>query len=249
MRDDRRLIAFGLVVALVAAGSQSARGAGTTRPSATRPVVPATRPAAATTRPLTAVDLSRPDLSTVKSAARSYVEAMLAADAKALRAVTAGDERAHEQAEASAAVTAATYELAAAVAERFGDEGRRFVPGRAEERARLVERIGKAREVVEGDTATLMEPDSGWLLTLRRDAAGWRVDLPAALRQKDDHARVLDWMAGKARVARELAAEVRAARYAKVGDVEAAQRQKTRQLSASQVKSQLNPDPKPGGGK
>jgi hypothetical protein len=160
-----------------------------------------------------------------------------AAVPRAIRTVTTGDEPTYQQAEAAAAHAAAMYDLAAAVAERFGQEGREYADERAADRARFLGLLAKARVSIDEDSAFVFDPDSGWRLGLRRVGGGWKVELPNALGDKEEHAKTLRWMNAQANVVRELAADVRAGRYKSVQEVERARREKANQARATMLKA------------
>ena len=136
---------------------------------------------------------------------------------------------------AAARHAAAAYDLAAAAAEKLGQEGREYAPARDADRAHLLELIAKARLRTDGDAAYLADPNSNWMLPLRSEAGRWRVELPQALPDKEEHARAVRWMTAQAAMLRELAAEVRAGRYASVSELDKARREKTRKFAAAML--------------
>jgi hypothetical protein len=218
----------------------AARAAPTSRPIQAAAAIPASRPAAPAAGQTAQPGRAAPDLSSPQSTARSYADVVLGGDPKLIRVVTTGEEGSMLQAEAAAGHAAALYDFAAAMAEKFGDDGRRYAPDSAKsDRAHFFELLGKARLTIAADTASYFEPTSGFRLALRKGPAGWQVELPKPVGSKEDPdivSRAVESLNGQAALLRETAAEVRAGRYKSVQEVDKARRDKDRRLQKQILK-------------
>jgi hypothetical protein len=186
--------------------------------------------AAPATRPTTQ---SAPiDLSTPRAAGKAYADAVLgpSADPVRLREVVVGDDRSLKQAEVAAAHAGAMYELAAALTDKFGEEGRQYGGNREADYAKFIELVGKSRLSEDADKAILTGPGGDFQLVLRKAGGVWKVELTKALDGPDELAKAVAILNGQAKILRELAVEVREGKYASVSAVDKARRERARAL-------------------
>ena len=148
------------------------------------------------------------DLSGVRSAALAWINAMWQGDAAAAHRVLVEDEAQRKLVARLATFNASLRHLEAVAVERFGAQGVR-ISGYP---AQTPESVAASLEVeLDGDEATARQAEATEPVRLRRVNGTWRVDL-------SDHVRLLARVAPAseraAAVAREVAAEIAAGKFA-----------------------------------
>lgn len=120
------------------------------------------------------------DLSTPKSAARVFTEALDKGNASAAHAAAITTEKNAAFVDVMAEFMKATHKLNEAAIARYGDAGKEV--GGAEKEKDLTKYYDEAEVTETGDTATITRKDEpAKALKLRRTEAGWKVDIASLL--------------------------------------------------------------------
>jgi len=116
------------------------------------------------------------DVSTPKKAAISFAKAVAAGDTAAMKALSTGTDAEFALVKSLSDVVTSTKKLEDACIKKFGDEGK--LP--KEMSMDLVTDLETGEEKITGDTATIAtknKPGDEYPMTLKKDGAGWKVEL------------------------------------------------------------------------
>lgn len=159
-------------------------------------------------------DKECPDLSSPRAAALAWIDAAWDGDIDRARQILVPDDKQLEAVMSMLHWSAARRELEAAGEARFGEAGRK-VSGYPDGSATGVK--DRLKVSVDGDVGTAELPDSVLSLKLRKQDGLWRVDLTDAIRDPR-FVRAARASSSLAKVARDVAAEIKAGRFADAGE-------------------------------
>ncbi len=166
-----------------------------------------------------------PDLSSPRSAARSFYEAAERGDADAIKQILSGDtDLERELGDAYAKLIVSSRRFADAAKKRYGGAADAIAQGAFP--AGEVEKIDSATLKETDDTATLQISSITKPLTFRRTDAGWRLVLTDLTSAPDKLEGQVELTRGLADAFSDLADDVTAGKYATVQDAETAIQQR-----------------------
>ena len=153
------------------------------------------------------------DLSTPKSAARAFTEALDKGDATAARAAAVTDEKNAAFVDVMTEFMKETRKLNEAAIERYGDAGKDV--GGAESQKDLTKYYDEAEITETGDTATITRQDEpSKALRLRKVENEWKVDVASLLGSEIDIEKTVAMFRALNAAMREVAAEITEGKHA-----------------------------------
>jgi len=191
---SRCLSRLPFAVLVVAAMTSIASGAASTRPASTRP--------------------SAPDLSTPRSAALTFADAMAREDAPAARSLCVGSQQDLDLVDAIVAAIKARQKLVVAARDKFGAAGASVA--REEQTSvgqQMARDVADAALKIEGDRATITpRGDREEPLKLRKVGEAWKMDMAAMLGSEGPD-RIANTYRAMAKAYDQTAAEIQAGKY------------------------------------
>lgn len=125
-----------------------------------------------------AAGCNKNDLSTPKSAAKSFAKAMEAGDAEAAKAASTGGDP--KMIESMAKVAGNMKKLKEAAVSKFGEEGKSIgggPGGKGDGLSEMVKQVDESTEQITGDTATLTPKGGGEVLKMKKVNGDWKMDV------------------------------------------------------------------------
>jgi hypothetical protein len=178
-----------------------------------------------------AAEAPDPALSTPRFGAISFVKAMESNNLDTFRSVTIGQDADYKLFEPLVNMVGAAKQLEKAARDRFGKAGRAVV--RVSPAVGLEVQVQESEVRINGDTAIVFQKgqEQSDPLTLRKTAAGWKVDL-TAIRNREKMADAADGMRKMQKVLTEAAEQIRAGQFQTAEEAEAAIERRMQQAAS-----------------
>jgi len=172
-----------------------------------------------------------PALSTPRFGAISFVKAMESNNLDTFRSVTIGQDADYKLFEPLVNMVGAAKQLEKAARDRFGKAGRAVV--RVSPAVGLEVQMQESEVRISGDTAIVFQKgqEQSDPLTLRKTAAGWKVDL-TAIHNREKMADAADGMRKMQKVLTEAAEQIRAGQFQTAEEAEAAIERRMQQAAS-----------------
>ena len=165
----------------------------------------------------------KPDLSSPKSAAKAFADAVMAGDAAKAKAICAGDEKQMKIVEAMVGLIGGIKKLEDAMIAKFGKEAVKSAgksPVATEDMHDAIRRLGEGEVKVTGDTATVTpkkkpggEEEHNEPLTLKKVGGDWKVDLASLTKDVPGGEEQLEGMRAFARMIQDVTKDVSAGKF------------------------------------
>lgn len=183
------------------------------------------------------------DLTSPKSAARTFGQGMSEGDIDAVKAAAIADEQQQLALEALVSVVSNFKKVETAAVAKFGEAGKSVASQQQMSIGEELEKIESAIETIEGETATLASEGSDDPLHLRKVGDDWKVDF-AAMPGTDQVAQAIPMINAMAGAADELATEISADKYKTADEAKNALGQKMMSaMMAAQMPSTQETEP------
>jgi hypothetical protein len=164
------------------------------------------------------------DLSSPKSAALAFGNALVTGDSAALRASAVGTDADYKIVDSLGTMVSAMKKLSDAASAKFGKDN---AITKSSKDMDIAAELEKSEVKVDGDTATIInkdKPDDKNPMKLKKTGADWKVDLSSL--PKDGMEQIVKMAPAMAKAAAEVTAEINSGKYQKAEDAQQALGQK-----------------------